>query len=201
MPKSIMASIARSPCSKAGACYAAALAGAVQIRETIMPTHESQLPVLPWQRPPVSRNSKGQFRPGVCGNPRGRPTNARLAAKRAALGDLAILKRAASYEGITPGLFVRVARTAYGKSWQGPLAKDIMMSRRALIRWSRGTYKISLERELDILSVCLRRVRTGHAFVRAMYRGAIAAKQAREKLAALPRHKSLTRPGERQRAF
>ena len=165
-----------------------------------MPTHESQLPVLPWQRPPVSRNSKGQFRPGVCGNPRGRPTNARLAAKRAALGDLAILKRAASYEGMTPGLFVRVARTAYGKSWQGPLAKDIMMSRRALIRWSRGTYKISLERELDILSVCLR-VRAGHAFVRAMYRGAIAAKRAREKLASMPRHKSLTRLGERQRAF
>ena len=88
-----------------------------------MPTHESQLPrmpVLPWQRPPVSRNPKGQFRPGASGNPRGRPTNARLAAKRAALGDLAILKRAASYEGMTPGLFVRVARTAYGKSWQGP---------------------------------------------------------------------------------
>ena len=166
-----------------------------------MPTHESQLPVLPWQRPPVSRNPKGQFRPGASGNPRGRPTNARLAVKRAAVGEYAELRRAASYEGMTPGLFVRVARTAYGKSWQGPLAKDIMMSRRALIRWSRGTYKISLERELEILSVCLRRVRAGHAFVRAMYRGAIAAKRAREKLASMPRHKSLTRPGERQRAF
>ena len=144
------------------------------------------------------RNAKGQFL--ACGNPKGRPTNARLRAKREALGDLAVLKRAASYEGMTPGLFVRVARTAYGKSWQGPLAKDIMMSRRALIRWSRGTYKISLERELDILSVCLR-VRAGHAFVRAMYRGAIAAKRAREKLASMPRHKSLTRPRERQGAF
>ena len=169
-----------------------------------MPTDENRLPlmpILPWQRPPTTRNVKGQFLPGVCGNPRGRPTNARLRAKREALGDLAALKRAASYEGMTPGLFVRVARTAYGKSWQGPLAKDIMMSRRALIRWSRGTYKISLERELDILSVCLRRVRAGHAFVRAMYRGAIAAKRAREKLASMPRHKSLTRPRERQGAF
>ena len=145
------------------------------------------------------RNAKGQFL--SCGNPRGRPSNARLAEKRRAIGEYAELRRAASYPGITPEQFVRLARTAYGKSWQGPLAKDIMMSRRALIRWSRGTYKISLERELDILSVCLRRVRTGHAFVRAMYRGAIAAKRAREKLAALPRHKSLTRMGERQRAF
>ena len=169
-----------------------------------MPIDEDRfplMPILPWQRPPATRNRKGQWMAGVSGNPRGRPTNARLAAKRAALGDLAILKRAASYEGITPGLFVRVARTAYGKSWQGPLAKDIMMSRRGLIRWSRGTYKISLERELEILSVCLRRVRAGHAFVRAMYRGAIAAKRAREKLASMPRHKLLTRPGERQRAF
>ena len=145
------------------------------------------------------RNAKGQFL--ECGNPRGRPSNARLAEKRRAIGEYAELRRAASYPGITPEQFVRLARTAYGKSWQGPLAKDIMMSRRALIRWSRGTYKISLERELDILSVCLRRVRAGHAFVRAMYRGAIAAKRAREKLASMPRHKSLTRPGERQRAF
>ena len=77
----------------------------------------SRLP-LPWERPPPMRNAMGQFL--SCGNPKGRPTNARLRAKREALGDLAILKRAASYEGITPGLFVRVARTAYGKSWQGP---------------------------------------------------------------------------------
>src|SRR6516164_7362039 len=154
----------------------------------------SRLP-LPWERPPPMRNAKGQFL--ACGNPKGRPTNARLAAKRAALGDLAILKRAASYEGITPGLFVRVARTAYGKSWQGPLAKDIMMSRRALIRWSRGTYKISLERELNILSACLRRVRAANALVRAMYRIAIAAKRARQELATMPRHKPLTRPQRR----
>ena len=90
-----------------------------------------------------------------------------------------------------------MARTAYGKSWQGPLAKDIMMSRRALIRWSRGTYKISLERELNILSACLRRVRAANALVRAMYRIAIAAKRARQELATMPRHKPLTRPQRR----
>ena len=193
MPKSIMASIARSPCSKAGVCCAAALAGAVQIRETIMPTHESQLPVLPWQRPPVSRNPKGQFRPGASGNPRGRPTNARLAAKRAVLGDLAVLKRAASYEGMTPEQFVRVARAAYGKSWRIPLAADLIMSVRGVARWAKGQCKISLENEILILMVCLRRVRPAHALVRAMYRVAIRAERAREKLAAMPRYRLLKR--------
>ena len=179
-----------------------ALAGAVQIRETIMPTHESQLPrmpVLPWQRPPVSRNPKGQFRPGASGNPRGRPTNARLAAKRAALGDLAILKRAASYEGMTPEQFVRVARAAYGKSWRIPLAADLIMSVRGVARWAKGQCKISLENEILILMVCLRRVRRSLALVRAMYRVANRAERARQKLAALPRYKPLT-PRGRSRA-
>lgn len=166
-----------------------------------MPTDDSRLPlmpILPWQRPPVTRNRQGQFMPGVSGNPRGRPTNACLGAKRAAIGEYAALRRAASYPGITPEQFVRLARAAYGKSWQGPLAKDIIMSRRALIRWSQGTHKISFERELDILSACLRRVRAAHALVRAMYRGAIAAQRARRELARMPRHKPLTRPGERR---
>ena len=154
----------------------------------------SRLP-LPWERPPPMRNTKGQFL--SCGNPRGRPSNARLAEKRRAIGEDAELRRAASYPGITPEQFVRLARTAYGKSWQGPLSKDITMSRRALIRWSHGTHKISLERELEVLSVCLRRVRAANALVRAMYRIAIGAVRARQELARMPRHKPLTRPQRR----
>ena len=159
-----------------------------------MPTED--IPLMPILPPSVTRNRKGQF--VGCGNPAGRPSNERLAAKRAATGEYALLRRAASRERITPGQFVRVARAAYGKSWQGPLAKDIMMSRRALIRWSQGTHQISFERELDILSACLRRVRAAHALVRAMYRGAIAAQRARRELARMPHHKPLTRPGERR---
>jgi hypothetical protein len=119
--------------------------------------------------------------PGVCGNPRGRPTNARLAAKRAATGGYREkLKRAASYEGITPEQFVRLARVAYGKSWQAAFAGDLNMSVRGLIRWAKGEHKISHAREMLILRVCLRRVRTAHALVRAMYRRAEAAERARE---------------------
>jgi hypothetical protein len=109
-----------------------------------MPTDESRLPlmpVLPWQRPPVTRNAKGQFMPGVCGNPRGRPTNARLAANRAATDRHIDLKRAASYEGITPEQFVRLARLTYGKSWQAPLAAGLGISVRGVIRWAKGEYK------------------------------------------------------------
>src|SRR6516164_4577636 len=161
-----------------------------------MPTDEDRLPlmpILPWQRPPTTRNMKGQFLPGVSGNPRGRPTAARLAAKRAALGDLAVLKRAASYEGMTPEQFVRVARAAYGKSWRIPLAADLIMSVRGVARWAKGQCKISLENEILILMVCLRRVRPAHALVRAMYRVAIRADRARQKLAAMPRYRLLKR--------
>jgi hypothetical protein len=140
--------------------------------------------------------------PGVCGNPRGRPTNARLAAKRAATGSyVERLKRAASYEGLTPEHFVRLARIAYGKSWQGPLASDLDMSLRGLIRWAKGDYKISHEKEMRILTVCLRRVRAAHALVRAMYRRAAAAERARDVLASMPRHRILTHPGERGRDY
>ena len=169
-----------------------------------MPTDENRLPlmpVLPWQRPPVTRNRKGQFMPAVCGNPRGRPTNARLAAKRAAIGEYAELRRRASYEGITPEQFVRLARTVYGRSWQRPLAAGMMMSRQGVIRWAKGKHKISLEKEILLLMVCLRRVRAAHALVRAMYRRANAAESARQQLAAMPRYKPLTRPGERRKVF
>ena len=162
-----------------------------------MPTDASRLPlmpVLPWQRPPTTRNRKGQFMPGVCGNPRGRPTNARLAAKRAATDRSLDLKRAASYEGMTPDQFVRLARIAYGKSWQGPPAADLDMSVRGVIRWAKGDYNISHEKEMRILAVCLRRLRTAHAWVRAMYRRAAAAERAHQELASRPRHKVLTAP-------
>ena len=158
--------------------------------QTTIPTDISRLPlmpVLPWQRPPVTRNRKGQWMAGVCGNPRGRPTNARLAAKRAATDRAIELKRAASYEGLRPGQFVRLARVAYGKSWQGPLARDLNMSVRGVIRWAKGEYKISHPKEMLILDVCLRRVRAAHALVRAMYRRASAAERARQELASMPR--------------
>src|SRR5262245_43054985 len=169
-----------------------------------MPTDISRLPlmpVLPWERPPTTRNMNGQWMPGVCGNPRGRPTNARLAAKRAATDRAIELKRAASYEGLRPEHFVRLARVAYGKSWQGPLADDLGMSVRGVIRWAQGQYKISHDKEMCILDVCLRRTRAAHALVRAMYRRAAAAERAREILASMPRHRVLTHPGVRGRDY
>jgi hypothetical protein len=169
-----------------------------------MPTDDSRLPlmpVLPSQRPPTTRDMRGRFLPGVSGNLRGRPTNARLATKRAALGEDAALKHAASYEGITPEQFVRLARVAYGKSWQGPLAADLMMSRQGVIRWAKGKHKISLEKETLLLLRCLQRVRAAHALVRAMHRRAVAAERARQQLAAMPRYKPLTRRVERRTVF
>lgn len=140
--------------------------------------------------------------PGVCGNPRGRPTNARLAAKRAATCSYReTLERAASYEGITPDQFVRLARVAYGKSWQASLAGDLNMSVRGVIRWAKGEYKISHDKEMRILTVCLRRARAAHALVRAMYRRAAAAEYARQVLASMPRHRVLTHPGVRGRDY
>jgi putative DNA primase/helicase len=123
-----------------------------------------------------------------------RPTNARLAAKRAPTNRHIDLKRAASYEGITPEQFVRLARIAYGKSWQGPVAADMGVSVRGVIRWAKGEHKISHVREMLILTVCLRRVRAAHALVRAMYRRAVAAERARQVLASMPRHRPLTLP-------
>ena len=123
---------------------------------------------------------------GVSGNPKGRPTNARLAAKRAATGRYTELIRIAGYEGLTDQQFVRLARVVYGKQWQGPLAADLSMSVRGIIRWAKGEHKISFEREMRILAVCLRRARGAHALVRAMYRRAAAAERARLELASIP---------------
>jgi hypothetical protein len=134
---------------------------------------------------------------GVSGNPRGRPTNARLAAKRAALGEYAALKRDATYEGITPERFARLARVVYGRWWQAALASDMIMSRQGVIRWAKGKHKISPEKERLLLLLCLRRVRAAHAFVRAMFRRTVAAERARQELATLPRYKPLTRRGDR----
>jgi hypothetical protein len=169
-----------------------------------MPTDQSRLPlmpVLPWQRPPTTRNRKGQWMSGVSGNPKGRPTNARLAAKRAATGRYTELIRIAGYEGLTDQQFVRLARVVYGKQWQGPLAADLSMSVRGIIRWAKGEHKISHQREMRILAVCLRRARGAHALVRAMYRRAAAAERARLELASIPRHKPLTPPGPQRTVF
>jgi hypothetical protein len=111
------------------------------------------------------------------------------------------LKRAASYEGITPEQFVRLARVAYGKCWQAPLAGDLMMSVRGVIRWAKGEHKISHNKEMLLLAVCLRRARAAHALIRAMYRHAAAAERARQELASRPRHKPLTPPEERRTVF
>src|SRR5262249_18469263 len=123
------------------------------------------------------------------------------AAKRAAIGEYAELRRRASYEGITPEQFVRLARTVYGRVWQGPLATALKISRQGVIRWAKGKHKISLDKEILLLMVCLRRVRAAHALVRAMYRGAVATERARQQLAAMPRYKRLTRPSGRRTVF
>jgi hypothetical protein len=159
------------------------------VEKMTMPTDDSRIPlmpVLPWQRPLTTRNRKGQWMAGVTGNPRGRPTNARLAAKRAATGRYAKLIRIADYEGLTAEQFVRLARVAYGKQWQGPLAADLGVSGRGIIRWAKGEHKISHEKEMRILAVCLRRACGAHALVRAMYRRAAAAERARLELASIP---------------
>jgi len=166
----------------------------------IMLTDDPRSPLTPWQRPPVARNPKGQWMAGVSGNPRGRPTRAALAVKRAATDRRAELKRIASYEGLTPHYFVRLARVAYGNSWQGPFAADLRMSRRGMIRWAKGEHQISHEKEMRILAVCLRRTRDAYAMVRAMYRRA-AADQARQELERIRRHLPLTPPEPRRRAY
>jgi hypothetical protein len=167
-----------------------------------MPTDESRLPltpILPWQRPPVTRNRIGQWQPGVSGNPRGRPTNARLRSKMLAYDARA--KRPTVYEGMTGTDLAKVARAAYGKFWQGQLAADLRMSRRGIIRWVRGVHKISLEKEILILSLCLRRIRPRHAYVRMMLRRAMAHHNALLAQEQIPRYQPLTRPGERRTVF
>ena len=67
------------------------------------------------------------------------------------------------------------------------------MSVRGVARWAKGQCKISLENEILILMVCLRRVRRSLALVRAMYRVANRAERARQQLAAMPRYRLLKR--------
>jgi len=164
-----------------------------------MPTDESRLPrmpILPWQRPPVTRNHKGQWQPGVSGNKRGRPTNARLRAKMLARDARA--KRHTAYEGMTGPDLAKVGRAAYGKFWQGQLATDLRMSRQGVIRWAQGIHRISLDKEILILSICLRRIRPRHAYVRMMLRRAMTHHNALLAQEQIPRYQPLTRPGERR---
>src|SRR5262249_38184831 len=166
--------------------------------ETIMPTDDSGLPVmpiLPWQRPPTTRNSKGQWMTGVSGNLKGRPTNARLRTKMLAYDARA--RRPTAYSGMTGTDLAKVGRAAYGKFWQRQLAADLRMSRRGIIRWVQGVHKISLEKEISVLSLCLRRLRPRHAYVRWMLRRAMAHHNALAQ-EQIPRHQPLTHPGERR---
>jgi hypothetical protein len=84
-----------------------------------------------------------------------------------------LVARLASYEGLTGDHLVPLARIAYGRSWQKPLAADRGVSRQAVIRWAKGTYRIP--RETKILDVCLRRTRAAHVLAKAMVRRAAAA--------------------------
>jgi hypothetical protein len=167
----------------------------------MMPTDDSRLPltpIWPWQRPPVTRNRIGQWQPGVSGNPKGRPTNARLRTKMLAYDARA--KRPTAYSGMTGADLAKVGRASYGKFWQGQLAADLRMSRRGIIRWVQGVHKISLEKEILILSLCLRRIRPRHAYVRWMLRRAMAHHNALAQ-EQIPRHQPLTHPGERRTVF
>jgi hypothetical protein len=109
-------------------------------------------------------------------------------------------KRHTAYEGMTGADLAKVARAAYGKFWQGQLATDLRMSRRGIIRWLQGVHKISLEKEISILLLCLRRIRPRHAFVRWMLRRALAHRNSLEQ-EQIPRHQPLTHSGERRRGL
>ena len=174
-----------------------------------MPTDECRLPlmpVLPWQRPPVTRDRKGRFLPGASGNLRGRPTKAKLAASltaRPSTGDgYERMKRAAAYDGLTPHELTRLLRATYGKlGWQAQAARDMLMSKHGIFRWAKGVHKISLEKETLLLKLCLRLARANYRYVLALYRRAVAAANAREELASLPRYRPLTRPGTPRTTF
>jgi len=168
-----------------------------------MPTDENRLPlmpVLPWQRPPTTRNRKGQWQPGVSGNPKGRPTKAKLAARLAARAStssgLEQMKRRAAYQRMTPEELTRLLRSTYGKlGWQAKAARDMRMSKRGIFRWAKGVHKISHANERLLLTLCLRQARANCRSVLALYRRSVAAANAREEMASLPRYRPLTRPG------
>jgi hypothetical protein len=109
-------------------------------------------------------------------------------------------KRSTAYSGMTGADLEKVGRATYGKFWQGQLARDLRMSRRGIIRWVQGVHKISLEKEILILSLCLRRLRPRHAYVRWMLRRALAHRNALAQ-EQIPRHTPLTHPGERRTVF
>jgi hypothetical protein len=127
-----------------------------------MPTDESRLPlmpILPWQRPPVTRDRKGRFMPGVCGNPHRRPTKrmleARLAARASTHDYVRQMQRRAAYDGLTPHELTRLLRATYRKlGWQAQAARDILMSKRGIFRWAKGVHKISHANERLLLTLC-----------------------------------------------
>jgi hypothetical protein len=110
-------------------------------------------------------------------------------------------KRHTAYEGMTGPDLAKVGRAAYGKFWQGQLAADLMMSRRGIMRWVQGVHKISLDKEIRILWLCLRRIRPRHAYVRMMLRRAMAHHNALLAQEQIPRYQPLTRPGEPRTVF
>ena len=65
----------------------------------------------------------------------------------------------------------------------------------------KGVHKISHANERLLLILCLRQARANYRYVLALYRRAVAAANAREELANMPRHRPLTRPGGRRTVF
>jgi hypothetical protein len=106
------------------------------------------------------------------------------------------MQRRAAYDGLTPHELTRVLRATYGKlGWQAQAARDMLMSKRGVFRWAKGVHKISHANERLLLTLCLRQTRANYRYVLALYRRAVAAANAREELASLPRYRPLTRPG------
>jgi len=90
----------------------------------------------------------------------------------------------------------------HGKlGWQAQAARDMLMSKRGIFRWTKGEHRISYIKEMILLDRCLRLTRADYRYVLAMYRRAVAAANAREELASLPRHRPLTRPGPPRTVF
>jgi hypothetical protein len=110
-------------------------------------------------------------------------------------------KRDTVYEGMTGADLAKVGRAAYGKFWQGQLAADLRMSRQGVIRWAQGIHRISLDKEIVILSICLRRVRSSHAYVRWMLRRVLTYQRALLQQEQAPRYKPLAPQGSAGRFF
>ena len=92
--------------------------------------------------------------------------------------------RLAAYDGLTPHELTRLLRATYGKlGWQAQAARDMLMSKRGIFRWAKGVHKISHANERL----------PNYRYVLALFRRAVAAANAREELASLPRHRPMTR--------